>query len=80
MVPDNCELTFDFRTIKKEQHKLINDKLNELSKKYEVTIIPISNLYPLENNQDTSFYEEITGNKKKSPEVIKRLYNIPVFL
>ena len=66
VVPDNCELVFDFRTIKREQHLLINNKINELCNKYEASLIPISNLYPLENNLDTSFYEEITNNKKKS--------------
>ncbi len=66
VVPDNCELVFDFRTIKREQHLLINNKINELWNKDEASLIPVSNLYPLENNLDTSFYEEITNNKKKS--------------
>ncbi len=66
MVPDNCELVFDFRTIKRDQHQLIDNRIKELCNKYDVSLIPISNLYPLENNLDTSFYEEITNNKKKS--------------
>ena len=66
VVPDNCELFFDFRTIKKNQHKLIDKKIKNLCDKYEGNVTLITNLYPLENNQDVSFYEKITGNKKKS--------------
>ncbi len=66
IVPDACELTFDFRTIKTEQHAIIKNKLNDLCKKYQAELFEITNLYPLENNMDTSFYEDITGNKKKS--------------
>ena len=66
VVPEKCKLNFDFRTIRKVQNEFINNKIIELCNKYKATLIPISNLYPLENNQDTSFYEEITGKKKKS--------------
>jgi len=66
IVPDNCELSFDFRTIKKSQHQVIDEKIKDLCNKYEASLISITNLYPLENNQDVSFYEDITGNKKKS--------------
>lgn len=66
VVPDKCELSFDFRTIKKDQHAIINQRIVELCRKYNAELIEITNLYPLENNVDTSFYEDITGNKKKS--------------
>ena len=65
-VPDNCELTFDFRTIKKEHHELIINFLELLCNKYKAKLTKITNLYPLENNSDLSFYENLTGNKKKS--------------
>lgn len=66
VVPDNCELTFDFRTIKKNQHQLIEDKIKSLCKKYEADLVTLTNLYPLENKEDLSFYEKITNKKKKS--------------
>ena len=66
IVPDICELSFDFRTIKREHHTLIKNKIKELSKKYDVEIKELTNLYPLENNNDVSFYENITSNNKKA--------------
>ena len=66
IVPDNCELYFDFRTIKRNHHELIKAKIIELSKKYQVKIEELTNLFPLENNLDISFYEDITHNKRKS--------------
>ena len=66
VVPDECELKFDFRTIKKEQHQVIKDYLNYLTIKYQAELSEVTNLYPLENNNDLSFYERITGNNKKS--------------
>ena len=66
VVPDNCDISFDFRTIKREQHELIQKKLEELCQKYQAKLERTVNLYPLENKTDASFYEEITNNKKKS--------------
>ena len=66
IVPDSCELSFDFRTIKKSQHEYINNKVEELAKKYQATVIKLYDMFPLENNTDISFYENITGNKKKA--------------
>lgn len=66
IVPDNCELSFDFRTVKKSQHKLIENKLKKIIKKYQATLIKLDDVFPLENNLDASFYEKITGNKKKA--------------
>ena len=66
IVPDTCELSFDFRTVKKSQHQKISDRIKELSNNYQAEEKELSNVYPLENDSDVSFYEKITGNKKKS--------------
>lgn len=66
IVPDTCELFFDFRTIQKEQHQVIQNKLQELKEKYHIDITEITNIYPLENNNNVSFYEKITNHSKKS--------------
>ena len=34
-VPDYCEITFDFRTIKKEHNDLITEKVNDIAEKYK---------------------------------------------
>ena len=66
IVPDNCKLQFDFRTITKEQHPIINNKIKELVNKYQADLEVITDIYPLENKTDVSFYEDITNNKRKS--------------
>ena len=66
IVPDNCELSFDFRTVKKSQHKLIDNIIKKMAKKHQATLIKLDDVFPLENNSDSSFYEKITGNKKKA--------------
>ena len=66
-VPENCDLNFDFRTIKRNQHELIRNRITELCQKYDAKVDEITNLYPLENNNpNANYYEEVTGNKKQS--------------
>ena len=66
IVPDNCKLLFDFRTISKSQHKVIREYLEKLVSKYNANLEEITNIYPLENNNDISFYEKITNKTRKS--------------
>lgn len=66
IVPDKCELLFDFRTISKLQHKIIREYLEKLVSKYNANLEEITNIYPLENTNDVSFYEKVTNNKRKS--------------
>ncbi len=64
IVPNVCEFSFDFRTISKKQHIKISKEINRLVKKYNVELIEITNLFPLENNEEENeFYEEITNKK-----------------
>lgn len=65
IVPDECNLSFDFRTVFSEQHQVIINKINELGKKYNSNIDIITNVYP-SNNEDKEkikVIEKITGKK-----------------
>ena len=66
VVPDTCEIYFDFRTIKKEQHQIIQKYICDLCQKYQGNLEETTNIHPLDNINDVSFYEDITKNKKKS--------------
>lgn len=66
VVPDICEVCFDFRTVKKNQNDMISKKMNKLAKKYSITIEELTNVLPVENNSDVSIFEDITGNKRQA--------------
>lgn len=64
IVPDYCEINFDFRTINSNQNIIINKELNELIKKYNCKLIKGCDLSPLDENKE--FSKEISSllNKK----------------
>ena len=66
IVPDNCKITFDFRTILKEQHDIINNYVDELCKKYDCKKNKITDVYPNNNTniESINLIEKIS--KKKS--------------
>ena len=63
VIPDNCELSFDFRTINRKQNGVINKEIEKLVNKYEANLELITNLYPLDNTSDIAFIENITTKK-----------------
>ena len=65
IVPDKCELTFDFRTIHESHHKIINDRLNKLCEKYKADIEVITDVLPSNNNskENIEIIESILNKK-----------------
>lgn len=64
-VPDYCEITFDFRTIKKLHNEKIIKKVQELAKKYNAKVTILTNLNAsLNSNQETINYIEHLTNFK----------------
>ena len=65
IVPDECTLSFDFRTVSKEHHKLIKDKIKEILSKYNVEYELYTNIYPcrIKNQDSINIIEKLTGNK-----------------
>lgn len=64
-VPDNCEITFDFRTIKKEHNDSIIKQVQKLAEKYSAKVTILTNLNAaLNSNQKTiSYIERLTNCK-----------------
>lgn len=52
IVPDNCEVLIDFRTILKDQNEKIINKINKLIKKYNATYQIINNVNPFSNSTE----------------------------
>ena len=48
-IPANCKISIDFRTIKSEHSKLLKEKMNELSYKYDCTINIFEEIQPFYN-------------------------------
>ena len=63
IIPDNCEVSFDFRTINKKENLIIIDTVSKLANKYKAEISLLNNIFPLENNNDISYIESITCKK-----------------
>ena len=64
IVPDKCELVFDFRTIDKKQHEIIKDQVLKLVNKYDAILTEITNVYPSGiKNENIKFYENLTNKK-----------------
>lgn len=51
-IPAECYATFDFRLAKKEHAEIIQDKMVELSKKYDCELKIIEKIYPFINKVD----------------------------
>ncbi len=63
-VPDECKITFDFRTNLKAHHDFILNKVGEITNKYNGELEVITNVLPTETDvKNIKFYEEITGNE-----------------
>lgn len=54
IVPDYCEINFDFRTIDRNQNIVIDRQLNYLKNKYNCKLIKNNDLPPLKENKDFS--------------------------
>lgn len=52
IVPNNCEVLIDFRTIKKEHNYLIINRINELTEKYKGKYEIINNIKPFINKNE----------------------------
>ncbi len=65
IVPDNCEITFDFRTICKEHHTLIEKQISELGSNFDCKINLMTNVYPVTNKNSKKLkeLEKITKSK-----------------
>lgn len=65
MVPNQCELSFDFRTILDSHHDIIQSKVSELCSKYNCTYSNITNVFPSNNNdkKGVELIEKISNNK-----------------
>ena len=48
-IPASCEISLDFRTVKAEQSRIINDKIEELAKKYLADVKIIETIQPFLN-------------------------------
>lgn len=61
-VPDYCEITFDFRTIKKEHNDLIIEKVNDIAEKYKAEVYLLNNLNATLNKDKEmiKYLEELT--------------------
>lgn len=68
IVPDHCQLSFDFRTVDVKQHQFINDKIKELAKQHQAEIKKITDIYPvhIKSKENIKFYEEITNRKSNN--------------
>lgn len=63
-VPDECKITFDYRTNLKAHHDFILNRIEEITKKYNGKLEVITNVLPTETDvKNIEFYEEITGNE-----------------
>lgn len=64
-VPDSCEITFDFRTIKKEHNDIIIKKIETLVNKYQATATIINNLNAVvtDNQELIEKLEKLTKKK-----------------
>ena len=51
-IPANCEITIDFRIVKKEHTKLIKNKIEELAEKYIADVNVIESIEPFLNKID----------------------------
>jgi len=68
-VSANCDITIDFRTIKKEHTKAIKEKINELSTKYDCCVNVFEEIEPFCN--DVEFVDEIkTANFMTEASVV----------
>ena len=67
VVPNTCKLSFDFRTIDKKQHDIINKKIEKLSKKYNAEYNKINDVSPIliKNESEIDFLETLTNNQTK---------------
>ena len=65
IVPSICELSFDFRTVKKNHHELIRKKIDKLCKKYKAKYEIITDVMPTNNESKESIglIEQITNKK-----------------
>ena len=65
VVPDKCELTFDFRTILNNHHKIIRNKIDKLCKKYNASYEIITDVLPSNNESEENIkiIEQILDKK-----------------
>ena len=65
IVPNKCELTFDFRTVKEEHHELIRKKIKKLCKKYNAKYETITDVLPTNNEskENIELIEKLTNKK-----------------
>jgi len=65
IVPDKCELTFDFRTILTKHHKIIRDTISAICKKYDAEYELITDVYPSNNesSENIKIIEDILKKK-----------------
>lgn len=69
-IPASCEIFIDFRTVKKEHKKQLNDKIEDLAKKYGADVNIIEDIEPFLNEID--FIDEIkTANFMTEASLIK---------
>lgn len=63
-VPEKCMIIIDFRVVKEEHLKIIQDKIEELLKDYQAKLIIRGSFSPKLNNSDISFLEEVSSKKE----------------
>ena len=65
IVPDKCEITFDFRTILASHHKIIRNRIEELCKKYKADYETITDILPSNNEslENIKMIEKILDKK-----------------
>lgn len=69
IVPDNCEITFDFRTVCKDHHALIEKQISELTSKFDCKVKLMTNVYPVTNKNSKKLKEIESITKFKAEGV-----------
>ena len=63
-VPGKCEISIDFRVIKSEHMKKIENKIKKLVTKYDATYTIFEGCNPMVNKNNISFLEKISSRKQ----------------
>jgi len=63
-VPGKCEISIDFRVVKKEHIEEIQTKISEILTNYNATCKVFESCNPMINHNDLSFLESISSKKQ----------------
>jgi len=63
-VPEKCEITIDFRVIKDDHFKQIENKIKSMLKAYDAKMILVNKIKVKINNNDLAFLEKISSKKQ----------------